>query len=103
MNKSIVDQFSAACSNAGQVCIDHLPNTPANGDTVQTILTIVIRVIAAVALLFVVIGGIRYVLSQGDPGAVSKAKATIVYALIGLVVAIVAQAIVVFVIRGVGI
>ena len=43
-------------------------------------------------------GGIRYVLSSGDSGAVQNAKNTIMYAIIGLVIAILAYAIVNFVI-----
>ena len=43
-------------------------------------------------------GGIRYVLSGGDSGAVSSAKKTILYAVVGLIVAILAYAIVNFVI-----
>lgn len=61
-------------------------------------LTIAIRIIAAISLLFIVIGGFRYIVSQGDPQGVSKAKGTIVYALIGLAVAILAQVIVAVVI-----
>ena len=63
-------------------------------------ISIIIGTIAAVAVLFIVIGGLRYILAQGDPQGVSKAKGTIVYALIGLVVAIIAQFIVSFVAKG---
>lgn len=64
------------------------------GSFIGNALTIAIGIIAAVSLLFIVIGGFRYILSQGDPQGVSKAKGTIVYALIGLSVAILAQVIV---------
>lgn len=37
-----------------------------------------------------IIGGIRYVLSQGDQSAVTSAKNTILYAIIGIVVAMLA-------------
>jgi hypothetical protein len=44
-----------------------------------------------------IIGGVRYVLSNGDQGAVTNAKNTILYAIIGIVVAFLAYAAVNFV------
>lgn len=51
----------------------------------------------ALSLLFIVIGGLRYVASQGDPNNVGQAKGTILYALAGLVITVLAYAIVQFV------
>ena len=48
-------------------------------------------------------GGMRYVMSQGDAGAVNNAKNTILYAIVGLVVAILAYAIVNFVLSSLGV
>lgn len=81
--------------------LNGLPQANANTSTIQTIISIIIGIVAAISLLFIVIGGFRYILSQGDPQGVSKAKGTILYALIGLAVVIVAQAIVVFVVKGI--
>lgn len=92
-------RIAAACSGGG-VCLDGLPTTSANNSFVQNALQVVIAIIAVISVLFIAIGGLRYILSQGDPQAISKAKGSIVYALIGLAIAILAQAIVVFVIRG---
>jgi hypothetical protein len=83
---------------AGQVDVGSLPNTAATGATVKVILSIVFGIVGALSLLFITIGGFRYVISQGDPQTVSKAKNTILYAIIGLVVAISAQAIVTFIV-----
>ena len=76
--------------------LDSLPNTNgvASGDVVKTILSIVFGVLGALSLLFVIIGGFRYILSQGDSQNVSRAKNTILYALVGLAVAVVAESIV---------
>lgn len=76
---------------------DGLPQIAANGSAVQTIISIVIGIVGALSLLFITIGGFRYILSQGDPQGVAKAKGTIVYALVGLVVTILAETIVAFV------
>jgi hypothetical protein len=80
------------------VDVTSLPKTAATSSTVKTVLTIVDTIIGALALLFITIGGFRYVLSQGDPQATGKAKNTILYALVGVVVAISAQIIVTFVV-----
>jgi hypothetical protein len=78
-----------------------LPQTSASHSELQIILNIVIGIIAALSLLFITIGGFRYILSQGDPQGVAKAKGTVLYALIGLVIAIIAETIVAFVIKGI--
>lgn len=54
-----------------------------------------------IAIIFIIIGGIRYVVSQGDEKSVQGAKNTILYAVIGLIIAILAFAIVTFVLKGI--
>lgn len=49
------------------------------------------------SVIMIVFGGLKYVTSSGDSGKVGEAKKTIVYAIVGLVVAILAYAIVNFV------
>jgi len=46
-----------------------------------------------VAVAFIIFGGIKYVMSQGDPGKTRSATQTIVYAAVGLVVVLMAAAI----------
>ncbi|HRJ06798.1 MAG TPA: pilin [Candidatus Saccharibacteria bacterium] len=65
---------------------------------IQTIINVLLFVIGAAAVIMIVIGGIRYVLSNGDSAQINGAKNTILYAVIGLVVALLAYAIVNFVI-----
>lgn len=77
----------------------NLPEIAAGRGNLGDVLQIAIAIVAALSLLFIVIGGLRYVLSDGDPQNASKAKSTIVYALIGLLVAVAAQAIVSFVLN----
>jgi len=70
------------------------------GDTMANIVNILLYVIGAVAVLVIIIGGIMYAVSAGDPGKAKKAKDTILYAVVGLAVAMLAYAIVNFVITG---
>jgi len=69
-----------------------------NGNLFQAISNTLIIVIGAVSVLMIIIGGLRYVLSAGDPKATAGAKDTILYAVIGVVVAIMAFAILHFVV-----
>lgn len=55
-----------------------------------------LRIAAYVAVAFVLTGGIQYITSQGDPGRTKQAMSTILNALIGLAIAIVASALVAF-------
>lgn len=81
-----------------------LPNKRAFSDNnksltpvIGQIISVVLGVLGAIAVLIIVIAGIQYALSSGDSQKISKAKNTIIYALIGLVIAIGASAIVAFV------
>ena len=70
------------------------------GNTVQTIINTVIAILGIVAVLFVVIGGAQYMTSQGDPAKTKRAKDTILYAVLGVILAAMAYAIVNFVLSG---
>ena len=59
---------------------------------IQKIIQVLLYVIGVAAVLMLIIGGIRYVVSAGDQAAVTGAKNTILYALIGLVIAFIAYA-----------
>ena len=64
------------------------------GGSIKTIVNILLYVLGAIAVIMIVIGGIRYATSGGDSNSVTGAKNTILYAVIGLVVAMLAYAIV---------
>jgi ABC-type Fe3+ transport system permease subunit len=61
---------------------------------ITTVINIMLYVIGAVSVIMLIYGGIRYTTSGGNSNSVTAAKNTILYALIGLVVAIFAYAIV---------
>lgn len=64
----------------------------------RTIVNVMLFIIGAIAVIMLIIGGIRYTVSGGDSSAVTSAKNTILYAIVGIIVAILAYAIVNFVI-----
>lgn len=104
---SAVDVLQNGCRQApgSEACADNRAQAPGNNQIYgpNGILTKVARlmsyVVGAVAIIFIIIGGFKYVQSSGDATNVKNAKDTILFALVGLVVAATAQAIVVFVIN----
>lgn len=71
-----------------------------NGDEglFRRIVNIMLFIVGAVAVIMLIVGGIRYVTSGGAQDHVTAAKNTIMYAIIGIVVAILAYAVVNFVV-----
>jgi cytochrome bd-type quinol oxidase subunit 2 len=64
----------------------------------KTITNVLIFLIGAIAVVMLIIGGFRYVVSGGNDQSVTDAKNTIMYAIIGLAVAILSYAMINFVI-----
>lgn len=56
-----------------------------------------VYLVGALSIIMIVVGGIRYVISNGDPKKVADAKNTVTYAIVGIIVALLAFAIVKFV------
>ena len=66
-------------------------------ERVKNALNTVFLWVGIIAVIVIIIGGVNYMLSQGDPNKIKKAKDTILYGVIGLVVVLLAFAIVNFV------
>lgn len=76
-----------------------LPGDGEDSDIPLVLLAIVddlLRIAGIAAVIFVVYGGVQYTTSQGSPDATAKAQSTVLHALIGLVIAMVAIAFVNF-------
>jgi hypothetical protein len=86
------------CAKAGVRQTDPAGSSTDVGEVVQLIVNILSWIVGVVAVIMIIIGGLKYVTSGGDAGNVSSAKNTILYAIIGLVVVLLAQIIVRFVV-----
>lgn len=64
-----------------------------------TITNMMLFVLGALSVIMIIVGGFKYILSGGNSSAVTGAKNTILYAIVGLVVAMFAYAIISFVIN----
>lgn len=67
-------------------------------DIIKLIVNVLLFIIGVVSVIMIVIGGLKYTTSNGDSNHVASAKNTILYSIVGLLVAIFAYAIVNFVI-----
>lgn len=65
-----------------------------DGSIFKTIVNVLLFVIGALSVVMLIWGGIRYTTSGGNSSSVTAAKNTIMYAIIGLIVAFLAFAIV---------
>ena len=96
---------AASCGSAKQCITDGLTasgtsTTPNSFSSVLTTVTnILLFLMGAVSVIMIIIGGFMYVTAAGDAGRIKTAKNTILYAVIGLIVAIFAWAIVSFVVQ----
>lgn len=68
-------------------------------DVIKISLNIFSTVIGIIAVVMIMVGGVKYVMSQGDSNQVNSAKNTILYSVVGLVVAMLSQVIVKFVLN----
>lgn len=90
----MLDVFAATLS-------DNLPKFTISQPNIDGIFNVIYTIVGALAVVFIIVGGIRYMLAGGEASKVAQAKNTILYALIGLVITIMAFAITNFIISNV--
>ena len=73
------------CSALGISCTGS-EDTDSLLNTIVTIVNVLLGLVGIVAAIYLVLGGVRYVMSEGEENQTEKAKKTIIYALIGLIV-----------------
>jgi len=83
---------------SGVNSVNNGSNTNLSG-LIRTVVNILLFILGAVAVIMIVVGGIRYTTSAGDSGSLKAARDTILYSVVGLVVALLAYAIVNFVLN----
>ncbi|MCL2173854.1 pilin [Candidatus Saccharibacteria bacterium] len=87
---SLMDVINGAYRGEGQPT-----DLFAGGDAlIPRMINLMLFIVGILAIVFLIFGGIRYVISGGDKTKVDAAKNTILYAIVGLVVAILGYAVV---------
>lgn len=84
---------------AGVNCVgQNIENDTSLEDVISTVVNTLLFIIGIISVIMLIIGGIRYVISGGNQSQVESARNTILYAIVGLVVAFVAWGVVSFVV-----
>jgi len=83
-------------------CVPQFTNINDTWLVVAAIIEILLRVAAIIAVVMVIVGGVTFTTSQGNPEEAAKARKTLLYAVVGLFVAISAAVVVTFIAKSVG-
>jgi cytochrome bd-type quinol oxidase subunit 2 len=78
-------------------------STPSNGinldNTIQAVVNILSVLVGVVAVIMIIIAGLRFITANGDSGSIASARTSIIYAIVGLAVVALSQLIVKFVLH----
>ncbi len=78
-------------------CLTAFPEVAGNSAQLQNILVIIFGILGAVAVIVIFMAAINFAFAGSDPDKLKRARDTILYALIGLIIAMTAEAITLFV------
>jgi hypothetical protein len=104
-----VDVITQVCDGQNgieqsQVCTDNLTNSDSNplfGESgiLTKAINIISIIVAIVAVIIIIIAGLKFITSQGNAQSINTARNQIIYAIIGIIVAALAQGLVALVLR----
>jgi hypothetical protein len=84
-------------TDIGSVCTPKITSISDTWLIVAAVVEILLRIAAIAAVVLIVMGGIQFISSQGEPEKAAKARSTVINALVGLVIAVAATGLVSFV------
>lgn len=90
-------KFLADYSDSLKDAVKEIPHNTGDADTITTVLNFAYTIAGLVAVAVLVYAGVSYATSGGEPGKTKKASQAMVYALIGLVIVLLAAVITNFV------
>lgn len=88
---------SGVCDASGQTTCDTKTANTSLKDTVDAVINILSVAVGIAAVIMIIVAGFKYITSAGNEQSVTSAKKTLLYAIIGLVIVVLAQIIVRFV------
>lgn len=80
-------------SAAGNSCTANPPDKSSLDSEIKTIINLLSLVVGILATIMIIVAGLRYITSGGDPEKVKSAKNTLMYVVVGLVIVALAQTI----------
>ena len=93
----ILTVFGDSYEDAKSKITTTLPNVDTN-QALQNVISWILGIAGMLAVVMIIVSGIQMTTSAGNPGAVTKAKNTLTWSIVGLVIVVMAYAIVSFVI-----
>lgn len=100
-----VNVFTAPCGKGSangtpEICKDTNPSKNPIINIIKAAISILAFITGTAAVIGILVSGIRFIVSSGDPGAMASARTGLIYSLVGLAVAATAASIVAFVLNG---
>lgn len=95
---SVFEQCGDTAGTNKETTVCEAQNEDDVNTLVQTGIGILSFIIGIISVIMIIVGGIRYVVSNGEAAKIKSAKDTILYAIVGLVVSLLAYVIVNFVV-----
>lgn len=90
-----VNPLDTVCSSSGSGDNAVCKNSDDNATTlIGTLVNVLLFLVGTLSVVMIIYGGITYTTSAGDAGKVARAKNTILYSVVGLVVSFLSYAIV---------
>lgn len=96
---SAIDMTGRACQVVGGKCNETIKDERLAGDAplVKQVLQSIFLLLGIAAVIMIIYGALKFVISRGDSSAVQAAKNTVLYSVVGLIIAILSWGIVEFV------
>ena len=91
---SVIDKACAGKASTTAICLNKDGADTKVTSFIQTLVNVLLFILGAVCVVVIVLSGFFYATSGGDSALIAKAKNTLLYAVIGLIVAILAYALV---------
>ena len=92
-----IDVLDKCKTSSSEVCKGAAAQENSLYTLIKNIINLLLTLVGIIAVIMIIVGGIRYTTSGGSSSEIDTAKNTIIYAVVGLVIAIMAYAIVNFV------
>ncbi len=97
-SKADVCEGIGLTGGGGNTCANPT-GSPDVDSTIKTVINLLSLVVGVIAVIMIIVGGLKYIMSSGDSNAINSAKNTILFALVGLAIVALAQIIVRFVVN----
>jgi len=94
--------FNVTANGGAGNCGTDAQGTSSLNKLLTQVVNIFSAIVGVIAVVMIIVGGLRYITSGGDSNKVSAAKNTLIYAIIGLIIVALAQLIVHFVLQKAG-